>query len=571
MSSPSVPQRSEPAPAASLAREGKGPDWLASIRRLYFYLIAAVSLVVGLNALFGLLEMLLLVWLGRTEAPLGAAGFIRNMAARNGSQLLVATPIFLIHWAAILHRRQDPLEARSGIRKFFLYLMAAFALGYGATSLGELVNQATQVLLGLSPRELVDWPARWIYLALRAGLSGGLLAYLLGQLQGDGDWGQEEGWAGAWRRLFQTLVGLVGLGLLLGGGGSVLSVLAKFALQRIPGDAGSFLPRSQLASGVSMLVVGGLLWRVNWRAWQGIVLTYPAEAQTALRRVYLYASLILSAASTLFAGAMALQQLLLLLFGVEPWGLPFWEDLLEPLTFLPLGLAAWIWHRPRIQAEAARYGESPESIAVRRAYHYLVAATGLVLTWYGLVTVARLLLDPLVVGEGLATGGFQARQLANGLSLLAVGAPVWAIHWRQVQQAARRRDSVGREERSSVPRRAYLYAVALVGALIILFDLATVLYRLLLWLLGETGAAFLQANTVDALARSSVSLIFWLLHVLALRRDGQLGGEEAREAQPRGRSPEEAARRRAELAARIRRLEAELAAARAELEKLEEE
>ncbi len=563
--------RSEDMLVVPMTPEKQGPDWLALIRRFYFYLIATVSLLVGLNALFGLLEMLILVWL-EPKPALGTAGFIRNMAARNGSQLLVAAPIFLIHWAAILRRRQEPLEARSGIRKFFLYLMAGFALGYGATSLGDLVDQATQVLLGLPPRELVDWPARWIYLALRMAISGGLLAYLLGQLHEDGDWGEELGWAGSWRRLFQTLVGLVGLGLLLGGGSAILDGLAKFALHRVAGDPTFALPRSQMATGVSMLVVGGLFWRVNWRAWLGIVQTHPPEARTALRRVYLYASVLLSAASTLFAAAVALQELLLLFFGVEQPGIPFWDGLLEPLVFLPLGLAAWIWHRPRVHEETARYGESPESIGVRRIYYYLVAATGLVLTWYGLVTVVRILLDPWVAGTALSTGGFQARQLANGLSLLAVGAPVWAIHWQRVQQVARRPDLTGQEERSSAPRRAYLYAVALVGALIILFDLATVLYRLFLWLLGEPGAELFQVRTVDALARSGISLVIWLFHVLALRRDGQLGAEEAVEgkARPAAASPEEVARRRGELEARIRRLEAELAAARAELEKLEE-
>ena len=559
--------RSEDVPAVPTARERQGPDWLALIRRLYFYLIATISLVVGLNALLGLLEMLLLVWLG-TKPALGTAGFIRDMAARNGSQLLVAAPIFLIHWMAILRRRQDPLEARSGIRKFFLYVMAGFALGYGATSLGDLVSQATEVLLGRPPQELIDWPAHWATLALRAAISGGLLAYILGQLRGDGDWGEELGWAGTWRRLFQALVGLVGLGLLLGGGGAILDGLIKFVLHRIAGDPTFILPRNQVATGVSMLVVGGLFWRVNWRAWWGIVQAHPPEARTALRRVYLYASVVLSAASTLFAAAMALQELLLLLFGVEQPSTFFWEGLLEPLAFLPLGLAAWIWHRPRVHAEAARYGESPESIAVRRVYYYLVAATGLALTWYGLVTVVRLLLDPLVTGTVLFSSGFQARQLANGLSLLAVGAPVWAIHWQRVQQVARRPDRTGQEERSSVPRRAYLYAVALVGALIILFDLATVLYRLFLWLLGETSQGLFQVRTVDALARSGISLVIWLFHVLALRRDGQLGEAVEAEAVAEAASPEEVARRRAELEARIRELEAELAAARAELEKL---
>jgi len=227
-----------------------------------------------------------------------------------------------------------------------------------------------------------------------------------------------------------------------------------------------------------------------------------------------------------------------------------------PLSLIVLGIIAWRWHWGQVQAEAARYGDSPESANVRRLYYYLVAAIGLVLLWIGLVDLLRLLLDWLVVGGPLDE--FRAGQAANGLSLLAVGAPVWVIHWRTVQRAAEGEGTAAQAERRSGPRRAYLYGVALVGALLILFDLGSVLYRLILGLLGEWGGG---APIFDAIARSGTAAVFWALHLLAIRTDTRLTVDET--------IPEvSTAEQRDVLEKRIARLESALAEARSELEQL---
>lgn len=171
-------------------------------------------------------------------------------------------------------------------------------------------------------------------------------------------------------------------------------------------------------------------------------------------------------------------------------------------------------------------------------------------------------------------GSFLAEQLATGLSLLAVGVPVWAFHWRTVQSVARRPDAVGEAERSSWPRRLYLYGVALVGALIILYYLTTVVYRILLMLLGEPNTNLFGAETVDALARSSITLVFWLVAVLAIRQDGRLGVEGDEVSESDGDSVDvptiDTATRKAQLESQIQQLEAELAAVQARLAELKE-
>ena len=114
----------------------------------------------------------------------------------------------------------------------------------------------------------------------------------------------------------------------------------------------------------------------------------------------------------------------------------------------------------------------------------------------------RALLDFAVIGADSVEKGFRASQLANGLSLIAVGAPVWSLHWRTAQRAAVQDNETGRAERASWPRRLYLYGIALVGALLILFELARVVYRLLLWALGDPNADFFGIETLDGLVRA---------------------------------------------------------------------
>jgi hypothetical protein len=69
---------------------------LAAVRRLYVYWVAFVSqiaMLIGINELVGVIGR---AWLER-EAAMGDV-FFRTAAAGSISVLVVATPIFLIHW-----------------------------------------------------------------------------------------------------------------------------------------------------------------------------------------------------------------------------------------------------------------------------------------------------------------------------------------------------------------------------------------------------------------------------------------------------------------------------------------
>ncbi len=537
-----------------------------SMRRLYFYVVAGVAYALGMWAFNGLLRTLVLAlpWFQPPGTVLASGNFLRDPVALYSGTLLVTTPVFVIHWVLAQRRaRTHPEERTSALRKLYLYAVLALSLGFGLDGIYNLIVIAVQALLGVPVAQweagrTVPWP---YYLVVALAYLAAVRAWQ-GYLAQDGDLGREAGWAGTVRRLFQTGVGMAGLVMALGAAASILGLVLRSGLERLVTSTVAMPDwRISLANEVAVLLIGAVLWRTNSRRWDGIIAQRPEEARTALRRLYLYAATVFSAALAVVPAAFLLRDVLLMLFGVE--AAPDLVGLASPLGNILVGAVAWRWHWRMVQAEAARYGDSPESETVRRIYYYLVTATGLVLLWLGLVDLVQVLLDA-TLAPSILEAGLRARQAANGISLAAVGLPVWGLHWRTVQHMARLPDDRGLRERASVPRRAYLYGVALAGALLILFDLGRFIYQGLLLLLGGPGDPFGGA-TLNALVRSGVAFLFWLGHVMVLREDQRLGTRWT----PAGLSPEAVAAQREALAARIRELEEELARLRAELARLD--
>jgi hypothetical protein len=548
--------------AAASARRADGGA-RTFVRRLYFYGMALISLIAALVAMDNLLAVLDQIWLGgRDSATLATVDtFTREAIAGNGGVLLVATPIFLLHWGAIL-RRRDAGELHSGMRKFFLYVASAVTVGYAAYHSYVLLRGIAQLAVGIPLAQSEIWPAGWLHSLLMVVMTLALQRYFLHIAATDGDLGQEVGIAGSWRRLYQTAAGLLGLTLTLIGGTGVVETLLRILFDYTGGTLTISTWRFALGDYIAQLILGTLFLHLNWTFWQRLASDNPREAQAALRRFYLYAAVVISALTVLLPLAELAGALILVLFGALAIGDAFVLDrMTTAVAAVPIGLYAWRWHWRFLQQEAATYGESTQGATIRRLYYYAVAATGLVVMWFGAIDLVQVAID-LATGQPVAAGQpFWLEPLASGLSRLLIAAPIWAFHWQATQRTARREDEVGQAERASGPRKVYLYGVALASGLIILFYLAQVAYRALLILLGDSSASFVGAEAASDLARSAIAAVIWTVHVLAIRRDGQMGADPVEEAPALIAVDEQ----RAMLEARINLLEIELRAAREEL------
>ncbi|MBO9394479.1 DUF5671 domain-containing protein [Caldilinea sp.] len=531
---------------------------LAAVRRLYVYWVAFVSqiaMLIGINELVGVIGR---AWLER-EAAMGDV-FFRTAAAGSISVLVVATPIFLVHWGVAQHFRNESSERSSLWRKLFLYASTAAALIILLSNSGRLLSEICWLAFGGTVAATEIWPVGWLQWSFMAAIGAGLVYQWHTVLNADGDFGKEARPAYWVRQLFLCIAGLIGLGIAIWGAHAGLQIGLQIVVDRIFWASDSNWWQRPLSGGVSQVLIGSWLTHAIWRQWQDAVELNPAEGRSVMRRIYLYLSVLIGAITALTPAALLLREGVLMVIGEGAGSLAVLLDRMTgPVSFIPVGAVIWSWSWTTLRKETDTYGDSKESATVRRVYTYLVTATGLALLWVGAVELLHALIDAALVGD------VWREPLANGIALLAVGVPTWTIFWRRAQSIAERNDATGAVERNSWPRRLYLYGVALVGALVLLFTLAQVVYRILLAVMGESDAMLSSGELAYRLADSVVAGLLWALHLFALRADGRFD-RPAEAAVGMVQNPDE---RRAALEAHIAWLEAELAAARAELAKLE--
>jgi hypothetical protein len=153
----------------------------------------------------------------------------------------------------------------------------------------------------------------------------------------------------------------------------------------------------------------------------------------------------------------------------------------------------------------------------RRVYLYAIAfvAIGVLLTGLaGLLQVALQTLLEQVLPPLVAVGRRDLRgDVSFSGALVATGLLVWLIHWWLADRAVRRPGADGLIERGSALRRLYLYAVLLVGGLILLFAVRELVIDLFTLAFGGlTAADVLVGRVLGPLSLSLTAGPLWLYH-----------------------------------------------------------
>lgn len=544
---------------------------LTTTRRLYFYLVLLISSTAALFAVDGIASALAETWLGGDALfTINSPGYIRQALAQSTGLLLVSVPIFLVHWFFIRRRLDIPGEREAALRKFFLYVASGIAVAYALVNAHSLLSGIARLALGSAPEVSTLLPAQWFHYLLTLLASGALLFYWQRTMREDGDYGAEEPVAATWRRLFLSLVTLAGLAMLVVGSARIFSTLIQGALPSTILDTRAWFSW-QLGSGISLFLLGAVTARTSWMAWRSVSRAHPYEESSTLKRLFLYVAIVGSAIATLVPAAVIVRDVLLWIFEGRPVGVMelLGSSLATPLGYLPAGIILWVAFRDYLHnmegTLSATAADQRDAVTIRRIYFYAVAATGLVLVWLGAVRIVQVLFDWLLTSDIPDGASFWQQPLASGLSLLVVGVPVWALHWQAVQRVAREETVEGSAERVSLPRRIYLYGVAFVGAVLILSYLAQVLYRFLLFAMGDLFGGFFTAQLAEDLARALIAAVLWVVHFNALRADGDLSSEDT----PANRWGGSDWRRRDQISRRIGNLEGELVRLRSELDEIE--
>ena len=224
-----------------------------TIRRLYFYAVAVVSLEVVIWGVIGLLRSIIN----------NAVGGQARLLAGSLSLILVGVPVFLIHWwTAQKGALRDGEERAARLRSLFLYGVLAGTLAPAVQNGLALANRLTLSVLGLQWAPLIGNGQTLGDNLIAITVNAGAAAYFYSILKADWKAQTPGNSLADVRRLYRFLWMIYGLALIVFG----LQQVLRFILY-IPvgiGGSGSFF----LADGLALLIGGIPLWVGFWRTLQ---------------------------------------------------------------------------------------------------------------------------------------------------------------------------------------------------------------------------------------------------------------------------------------------------------------
>ncbi|MCC6238409.1 MAG: hypothetical protein IT299_12685 [Dehalococcoidia bacterium] len=282
-----------------------------------------------------------------------------------------------------------------------------------------------------------------------------------------------------------ALIGPTGIGLLIGG-----------LLEAITGGIVIAESDTELATGLSLTLVGSVAWLLLWRLAQSTIRRHPVEQRSLARHLYFGAVRGTAAVAMLVAGIEVLRWLLRLdrFDGNAP-------------AFLLVAGAVWYVH-DQIQSREAALSAGTRSMG--RLYRFAAAFLGLSVLAVGLHS----LLDAVLAdaydtwfGTTLDSGEFSvlSRDLREAATLVIAGAVTWAFHWWRA-----------RTDHASTIWRVYVFLGGLLSGITTAIVAASVmLYLTLQWFLGAPRSATAALHFVsmpEATAGLIVGLLLWGYH-----------------------------------------------------------
>ncbi len=489
-------------------------------KRLYLYVVSAVSLLVLSIGLYNLVAVVL----GELADALGASiiggggSTGREQVSLAIALVAVGSPVFAVHWLLVGRgwRGSDDTarnDRHSAIRALHLGLVGTVALAFGAYAALELLDYVFGTLLGTDPGGarpsdhvallLVAAPVWWYHQRRRSiDLRHDRLSR-----------------AAAWiTRLQRYAWAFVGLVLLVGGVSQVIETLLSVLIGREGFGGGADWWLVPLTWSLATVVVGaGLFWFQAddaRRAVSDAETVGEDDRASALRATYFGAVILVALSNVGVTVASSLAELGRWVLGVSDGTdtSAFLELVVgPPLVAIPFAIAGWL-HWAAWRREGA--GRSPVALAaVERLALHLTAAVGIIFLAVGTAQLlGRLFEVALAVA---ADNDFLRFELAWFVAQIVVGAVLWIPAWTLVM---RRRLATPITERHVTAGRAYLYLAVGAALIAAVPSAAFSLYRVVDTLLGGRGVA-LGSDLSIPIAVVIVASVIALYHARLLLSD----------------------------------------------------
>ena len=479
-------------------REHDADPGIGTVRRLYFYIVSFVALMMASNGLVQIVRFVLDGQFGpdvlsRSNTPL----------AIGASLVIVGLPLWAVHWRMVQRYVAElPVERRSLIRKAYLYLVLGVSVALLMAALVGVLRWlfGGQDFGGYNWAAAIVWPLVWAFHWRLESAEGQPTAETL-----------------AVRRLQLYLVSLAGLAMAAVGFGRLVGLVLLEGYDSLlsvpvllPSEPGLWRPslRAVLALGL----VGGATWAGHW------LLFARRDLGSALRQVYLYLFAILGGAVTVLVSlGFIIFALLTWLLGVpDETATTHFRFLPGALAGLSVGVGLWAYHWSVVQREA-QFSED-ESLGARRAYAYILSALGLGALVVAIGTLVNTALVTLAeTSRPLLAGEDRWREpVALVITLVILGTPIWGYYWAAVQ----RRVSLGdTEERTALARRIYIFAALGAGMLALLGSVSALIFFFLRDLLGSDLSLDTLRDTRPVIDIIAAAVIFLPYHWLVYRQD----------------------------------------------------
>ncbi|MBT3187775.1 MAG: hypothetical protein HN736_13450 [Anaerolineae bacterium] len=487
---------------------------MKTIRRIYFYAVALISMVVVLWGMIGLMRSIF------SDSVGGGV----DQLAQALALILVGVPVFGIHWwAAQRSTNKDEEERASTARAVFLYA-ALLGLFIPLTQNGlAFFNRLMINLFNIpSSRALIGGNQSLSDNFIAALMNGFVAAYFISILRGDWQKVVEKAALILTRRVYRYIWVLYSLIMSIIGVYQILRYLFSLATGFTSSDN---YYNALFANGLALTIIGIPLWVWAWKVLQDS-LTDPAERASLLRLGMLY---ILSLSGVIFvlsATGIVINELLQFLLKETSSFSKFFEAINSPLAIaIPLG-AVWAYYGHWLKRDLATLPSAPRRAALRRLYYYILSLIGLVATFVGISMLLSFVID--MSFESNILGSNLKIRLADSLATLLVGLPLWLSTWRPMQSEALALDEAGEHTRRSIIRKIYLYLAiftGVVGGMIAAVQLVSLILEALL----DSAPSGFTKDLLDSLQWLILFGGLLAYHWQALRKDGMLRSEILRE------------------------------------------
>jgi hypothetical protein len=489
---------------------------MRTVRRLYFYAIALISLEI---VLWGLIV------LARSIVCPAAGGCGAGMVLAQGLALiLVGVPVFLFHWLmAQRFARNDMDERASGLRAAFLYGVLLGTLIPIVQNALALLDRLALSLTGLSAFQAFFGSYQsWTDNLIAMVMNGLVAAYFLWVLRGD--WraiSPKDSFADL-RRIYRHIWLIYSLVLTI----AAAQQLLRFVLSFSPGLF-AFRFQASGAHGVVLALVGVPIWVLSWKTIQDS-LAEAAERESLLRLGMLYLFSLVGVITVLTSGGTVLDIALRWLFGEQMTFAGFVQKISLAVSIGVPFAGLWAYYGHWLTRTMTAVPDAPRRAGMRRLYFYILSAIGLAAAFTGLSLLLGFVVDA-ALGHVAWAEALRPR-LAISLSTLAVGLPLWLLAWRPMQAEAMASGEAGDHARRSIVRKIYLYLamfVSVVGGMITAVVLITVLLRVLF---GQYNPDLSQ-SVLKSIEVLFLFVVLGVYHGLTLGRDGRMASASLAEKQ----------------------------------------